>query len=113
MARPYSVDLREKALQAVASGLSVTEAARLFDVGRSTLSRWRRRQRETGSVTPRASPGRPRRFTLEQEAQLRALVTAHPDLTLAELCAASPVPMSVTTMGRTLHRLGLPRKKRP
>jgi len=45
-------------------------------------------------------------------------VAARPDATLAEHCAqwatqAATVPISPTTMGRTLQRLDLPLKKRP
>lgn len=112
MPRAYSVDLREKALQAVASGRTVAEVAVLFDVSRESVYRWRARQAATGSVTPRTATGRPRALRPEQEAELRRRVTDHPDATLAELCATSPVPMSAPTMSRTLGRLGLRRKKR-
>ncbi|MCO5223586.1 MAG: helix-turn-helix domain-containing protein [Thermomicrobiales bacterium] len=84
----------------MASGRSVAEVASLFGVGRKTRYRWRTQQATTGSLQPRQSTGRPRRLTAPQEAALVAQVEADPDLTLAELCATTPVTVSSTTMGR-------------
>ena len=53
MAKPYSVDLRERVVGSVErGGLSRNEAARRFGVGISTVIHWVRRFRETGSVAP-------------------------------------------------------------
>lgn len=113
MPRAYSVDLRERSLQALASGRSVTEVAHLFGVSRFSLHRWRHQQATTGSLMAGQSSGRPRRLTPDQEEAIARQVRATPDATLDELCATSPVPVSRATMGRTVQRLGLTRKKRP
>jgi transposase len=117
MPRAYSVDLRERSLRAVASGLPMTEVAQLFDVSVSSLGRWQQQQRTTGTLTPGRSRGRPRAIAPAHEAALAAQVAAQPDATLAEHCAqwaeAHGVTVSPTTMGRTLARLGLPLKKSP
>jgi len=112
MPRAYSVDLRERSLQAMASGRSVTEVAQLFGVSRESLYRWRARQAASGSVVPGTATGRPRLLTPAQEADLVTRLEAEPDATLGELCATTPVPMSRPTMSRTLRRLGFTRKKR-
>ena len=53
MARPYSMDLRERVVGAVEKeGLSRRQAAVRFGVGISTVIGWVRRLRETGSVAP-------------------------------------------------------------
>lgn len=53
MAKPYSVDLRERVVAAVEEGgLSRRQAAAHFGVGISTAIEWVRRFRETGSVAP-------------------------------------------------------------
>lgn len=113
--KQYSVDLRERLLWAIDAGLSQAEAARLFGVGTATIARWRRRQRERGSVAPRPRPGRPRRIGHAQERTLLAQVRALPDATLREHCAQweaeQGVRLSETTMSRALARLGWPLKK--
>ena len=64
MARPYSVDLRERVIWAVErDGMSCRGAARHFGVGESTAVSWLRRYRETGSTAPGRMGGyKPRRI---------------------------------------------------
>lgn len=116
MARGYSRDLRERLLQAVASGLSVVEVARITGVSESTIGRYRRKAAAGEPLEPGVSPGGPRKITSEEENALRAQVAAHPDATLAEHCAhwtaAGHAVVSCATMSRALVRLGLPLKKR-
>jgi transposase len=53
MARPYSLDLRERVVAAVEQGgLSRHEAAARYGVAPSTAIGWVRRFRETGSASP-------------------------------------------------------------
>jgi|SRR5579863_5963339 len=53
MAKPYSIDLRERVVGAVLQGgLSRHRAAAQFGVGVSTVVGWVRRFRQTGSVAP-------------------------------------------------------------
>lgn len=116
MPRGYSRDLRERLLQAVASGRSVVEIARTMDVSESSLRRWKRRAAAGRSLEPGRSPGGPRKIGPDAEDALRAQVAAHPDATLAEhaamWAAAGHAEVSRATMCRALKRLGLPLKKR-
>ena len=53
MGKPYSMDLRERAVAAVLrDGLSRHESAARFRVAPSTVINWVRRVEETGSVAP-------------------------------------------------------------
>jgi len=113
--KQYSADLRERLLGALDAGLGQAEAARLFGVGESTLKRWRRRRRQTGSAAPAPRPGRRPRIGPEAAPALVAQVRAAPDATLAEHCAAwergRGVRVSTATMSRALRRLGWRLKK--
>ena len=115
MPRAYSVDLRERSLRALASGMPAAEVVHLFDVSASSLSRWQRQQRTRGDLTPGQSTGRPRAIPAAQDTALRAQVAAQPDATLAEHCVqwatTHGVHVSLATMGRALNRCGLPLKK--
>ena len=64
MGKPYSLDLRKRAVAAVlVGGMSRNQAAKHFGVGISTAINWVKRQQETGSVAPGQMGGhRPRRF---------------------------------------------------
>src|SRR4051812_17325756 len=112
--KAYSLDLRRRAVAAVAAGQSQLDAARRFAVGRSTVQRWVAQYTARGTLTPQPIPGRPRAIGPAAEPALRAQVQAAPDATLAEHCTtwAQPhgVRVSLTTMHRALERLGWPRK---
>jgi transposase len=72
MAKPYSVDLRERVVAAVEGGLSRHAASARFGVGVSTAITWVRRFRETGSVTPGQMGGhKPKVIRGEHEVWLR------------------------------------------
>jgi transposase len=111
--KQYSADLRERLLGAIDAGLSQAEAARLFGVGISSITRWRARQQQTGTVQALRRPGRTRRIA--DESALVAQVQGAPDATLVEHCAlwaaATGVEVSSSTMSRALNRAGWPLKK--
>jgi transposase len=74
MAKPYSMDLRERVVAAVEeAGLSRHEAAARFGVGISTAINWVRRFKATGSVAPGQMGGhKPKAIRGEHETWLRA-----------------------------------------
>jgi len=49
----YSVDLRERALEAVRNGHSKAEVSRMFGLGENTLRDWENLEAETGSLENR------------------------------------------------------------
>ena len=103
--RAYSLDLRERIVGAVASGLSKAEVARRFAVDVSTVKRYVQRQ-AAGDLVPRRSPGRPRRIGRLQEPALQAQVARHDTATLAEHCRTwadeQGAAVSTATMCRAL-----------
>jgi putative transposase len=53
MAKPYSLDLRERVVKAVRhDGMSCRAAARRFGIGASTVITWMQRWRDTGGIEP-------------------------------------------------------------
>lgn len=116
MKRPHaSDDVRERALAAIDEGRSVVDVAAFFQNDPSTLRRWIRQRTRTGSGLSRPRPGPRRLIPAEREADLQAVLRDHADATLAELCALwlkrHMVAVSVSTMGRTVRRLGITLKK--
>jgi transposase len=113
--RAYSLDLRQRIVAAVAAGMPVPEAARLFAVSVATVNRYRKRLREAGGLAPGRSPGRPRALAPGDEPALVAQLEAQPDARLADHCrawaGARGAAMSPATMGRAIRRLGWTRKK--
>jgi putative transposase len=86
MSRPYSDDLRTRAVAAVDGGMSRRRAAAVFSVGVSSVIRWVQRRRRTGSVTALPMGGqRPPRIVEADRRWLLERIAAKPDLTLEEL----------------------------
>jgi|SRR5579862_3725572 len=78
MAKPLSMDLRERVIAAVEQeGLSRHEAAARFGIGVSTAIAWVKRFRETGSAAPGQMGGyKPKAIRGEHETWLRDRIGA-------------------------------------
>jgi len=109
---PYSMDLRKRVARAWDAGLDADAVAAKYDVSRAWVHRLIQRRRETGSLSPRKQTKfRRRTLTAREEERLAALVTARPDATLMELRDALPTTAALSTLWRTIDRLGFTLKK--
>jgi transposase len=117
MPRAYSADLRGRVVAAVLNGgQSRAAVARRFAVGRSTVYRWVDVAQSEGRLVAKPMRGGPKPTIRDEgEAALRRLVAGDNHLTLAEyrdrLAEETGVRVHLWTVGRTLGRLGLTRKK--
>ena len=85
MGAPYSLDLRERVVAAVAGGMSRRKAAKVYDVSYSTAIRWMERFDQSGSPAALPMGGR-KPFSLADEAEwVRARFAEKPDITGREL----------------------------
>ncbi len=110
----HSTDLRERIINAVIhKRYTLQKAADTFDVGAATVSRYLRRYRQTGDLTPRTSPGRPSALNEYQAWVEQSLISN--DLTHDQRCDLLfdeiGVRISRATRCRWVQRLGSTRKK--
>src|SRR6202158_2659198 len=85
MAKPYSVDLRRRVVEAIDGGATIPDAAEQCGVSISSVVRFLRLHRDTGSVSA-AKFGGYKEFALAAHEELvRSLIKEQPDITLAEL----------------------------
>jgi len=114
--RPYSLDLRQRVLQALQDGQSQRAIAARFALALATVQRYARQFRERQDLTPQPIPGRPRTLSAEKHEELAALVASRSDWTLERLAQAwqeqAGQKLSAATMHRTLRRIGYAYKKR-
>jgi transposase len=111
--KAYSTDLRERVVAACDAGDATREqiAAR-FSVSVAWIRKLMRQRRETESIEPRPrGGGHPPAFDAEAERRLREAVRADEDATLEQLARAAGVSCGLSTVYRTLKRLGVSRKK--
>jgi transposase len=115
MAKPYSEDLRRRVVEAIDSGATIPDAAEQCGVSISSVVRFLRLQRETGSVSG-AKFGGYKEFALAAHEELvRSLIEEQPDITLAELetrLAKKKVLVGKSSISRFLDHLELPFKKK-
>jgi len=77
MTAPYSVDLRERALARKEAGETNREIAAALRISPSCVSKWTKRQRETGSLAPAQIGGYKRRTLSGASAEwLRARIAS-------------------------------------
>lgn len=108
--KAYAMDLRERVLTDCDEGRETRAVATKYGVSESWVRRLRQRRRERDEVAPRKGSGGRPKWTAYADT-LRNAVREQPDITLHELKQRYALPLSVPTLSRTLHRLGLTFKK--
>lgn len=114
--KAYSLDLRERILHAVDSGLlSQAEVAEQYEVSLSFVEKLLHLRRVTGTIAPKAYTPGPPRVLAPYHAWIRAAIEKQPDITLQELCdqlhTECGVRAAASMMWREVARLRLPVKK--
>ena len=117
MPKPYSLDLRQKIVNAYDQGdLSQRSLAKQFGVAKSFVQKLLKQRRETGSIAPKVREEQtPPKLNDDHRIILAQLVEVTNDATLAELChqihEKTGVRVGVTTMHNTLKQMNLTVKK--
>ena len=114
MAKPYSIDLRERVVVAITGGQTREAVAERFSISLSTVGRYIRRFREKGSVVPDKFGGHKRHALADEEERLRGWIAERPDMTLAEMkerLHEMGIEVGQTAISNFLHHLGLSYKK--
>jgi len=107
MARPYSLDLRERVVAAVRSGQSCRSVAATFGVSVACVVKWAQRFRTTGSVAPGQMGGHRRPVLEAERGWLLARLREKPDLTvraLADELAERGIVVSHVSVWNLLRR---------
>jgi transposase len=114
--KAYSIDLRQRVLDAVDAGTPRADVVRLFSISLATLKRWLQQRSQVGHLHAKSLRGLPRRIGVDHHAALVAQLRSAPDASLAEHCRKwqqeQETTVSVATMSRALRRAGWTRKKR-
>ena len=111
MALAYSQDLRQRAVNLINSGLSITEVSRLLNISRPTLYKWQHKLQTTGSTAPATNAPPPQVSNIKDWEQFKEFVELHGDKTqqkMSELWGKG----SRHTISRGLKKLGYTRKKK-
>ena len=109
MARPYSLDLRERVVATVATGESCRKVAETYRVSVASVVKWSQRSRSTGSAAAKRMGGNQPRSLAPERDWVLARLAASPDLTLRALVVELGERGVVTSYGsvwRIVHDAG-------
>jgi transposase len=110
----YPQKIRELVLGAYDQGLETGEIAERFEVSPSWSRRVKQRLRDCGSREAiQQKHGCDPKLGERERAELAKLVENTPDVTLEELKKVLSKTVSISTICRTLHLMGLTLKKSP
>ena len=105
-----SIELRELIVANAKAGIRVDEISRVLQVGKSTIWRILKQERETGNIEPRYR-GRKSKITPEQHEAMLKLVEEKPDVTLEEMREQLDLPIKKSQISNLLHKAGYYFKK--
>lgn len=110
----YSLDLRERIVEAVKEGMGKSEVARVYGVGRATVYRYMKLD-HLGDLAPQPHPGPGQRLDETGCEKLLKQVEKHPDLSLEEhaekLSKDHKLKLQKSSIANYFERLGVHRKK--
>ncbi len=115
MVRPYSLDLRERVVSAVARGQSCRTVAATFGVSAASVVKWSQRARATGSAAAKPMGGKRPVLLAGQRAFILDRIEAIPNLSLRALAAELAergIFVSYGAVWAFVHREGLSFKKK-
>jgi transposase len=114
--KAYSLDLRQRIIDALQAGKSRQEVANQFQVSLSTVKRYKREFHLNQTLAPKPRPGKRPFIGKEEYPELLALVKTRTDWTLATLSQEwkqlKGVHASVSVLSDTCRRAGITFKKR-
>jgi transposase len=116
MGRPYSVDLRERVVAAFRGGLGRAEVAASFQVSESSVQRWARLERQSGSVAAKPMGGKRPLALLAQRDWVLARIDRQPDVPLCAVLAElrqRGIKAGYHALWNLVRRAGLSVKKNP
>ena len=106
-----SIELRELIVANAKAGIRVDEISRVLQVGKSTVWRILKQERETGNIEP-CYRGRKSKITPEQHEAMLKLVEEKPDATLEEMREQLDLPIKKSQISNLLHKTVYHFKKR-
>ena len=113
--RPFSLDLRQRIVDALQGGQTRPEVSERFGVSPATVGRYLKQWREQSDLSPRPIPGRPRAISPVHKELLRSLLTEQKDATLEslsrDLAEKTGKKISLSALQRNLIWLGYSYKK--
>jgi transposase len=109
MPKPYSNDLRLKVINLIKQGKKQTEISKLLQIDKSTIYRWYKEFKYTGSVKPKSYNQNQDRIKINLS-KVEEIITKEPSLTLWQIARRVGNVTNVTVFN-AIKKLGFSFKK--
>jgi transposase len=109
MPKAYSIDLRDRVVDAYRSGQEASAVAERFGVCIPCVYRWDKLLKETGALHPLYKAGD--RSSITDDDKFLAFAKTHSHSTLTQMADAWGSEVSIFAVSRKLRKLGITRKK--
>lgn len=113
MPNPYPIELRTRVMDSIESGMSPSDASKIFKVSPRAIHNWKKLKEQQGNLNPRPRDaiGKASVISAEQREEICKLVRSHPDLTLQEIKDITGVPITIQRISSILLESGFTYKK--
>ena len=118
MTRPYSLDLRERVLEAVRKNIPIKEISKTFNVNTKTIYDWRRLFERTGSLEPKNAEHKGPPPKINELGKFKEFVDENPSMTQKQMAekwggvSASSICKAIQKIGHTFKKnIRIRRKK--
>ena len=112
MPKPYSYDLRSKAIAAFKGGKKKIEISRYFNLSRNTLDLWWTREEETGDYKSKKSGAKSSQAKIKELEKFRLFVEDNKDKTQKEMAQLWGNNVTQQNVSSVCKKLGITRKKK-
>lgn len=113
---PYSVDLRERVMDAIDNGERPTDVAKKFKVGLRTIYDWKELRRATNSLEPKSGHQKGHSHRIKDWGQFEEFVKQHPHHKTEAMCREwtklTGQSISVSVMQVALKKINFTYKKK-
>ena len=113
MPKPYSHDLRSKAIAAYHSGKKKIEISRYFNLSRNTLDLWLKQEAETGDYHPKKPGVKENQGKIKNLEEFRIFVEQKKEKTQKEMAKLWGKNITQQNISYGCKKLGITRKKKP
>lgn len=111
MPSPYPIEIRTRVIEKVEGGMKIIEVSRLFKIHRETISTWKKRKAEIGSVKAKEGYQKGYGHKIKNLEEFRVFVEKNNSCSLSELAKRWKEEVSERTIGRRLKKIRYSYKK--
>lgn len=111
MPAPYPLELKERVMRVLDSGMRITNISKLFNISRDTIYKWKNSKEKTGSIQLKTNYQKGHSHKIQDLEKFKNFIEEYKDKTTQEL-AILWKDISPSTITKYMRKCGLTYKKK-